>query len=150
MVLVQGEGANNTIFSTQVVRLTGSGSPFIVRNIKNQVAEGHGSDIDLYLVPAAGGRMPLRRPNPTLKKHSRGLSWSPDSKEIAFVKWTGEKTDISIVFARHSGSAPLHNGRKKGIPRHRGRLMETGFHLYIATPFISGNISRQACLETAC
>ena len=95
MVLVQGEGATTQYFQPKWSH-NGKWVAFYRQEHQNQVAEGHGSDIDLYLVPAAGGRMRFVA-RTDAQKHSRGLSWSPDSKEIAFVKWTGENTDISIV-----------------------------------------------------
>ena len=55
-----------------------------------------GKDIDVYLIPATGGEMRfLAKTNS--QEHPRGLSWSPDSKEIAFIKWNGKKADIYIV-----------------------------------------------------
>ena len=50
----------------------------------------------MYLIPAAGGEMRFLARTDS-QKHPRGLSWSPDSKELAFVKWNGKKADIYIV-----------------------------------------------------
>ena len=94
-VLVQGEGA-----TTQYIQPkwspNGRWVAFYRQEHQYPRAEGYGSDIDLYLIPAAGGRMRFLARTDS-QKHSRGLSWSPDSKEIAFVKRTGENSDISIV-----------------------------------------------------
>ncbi len=53
-------------------------------------------DIDVYLIPAAGGEMRFLAKTDS-QEHPDGLSWSPDSKELAFVKWNGKKADIYIV-----------------------------------------------------
>ncbi|MDE0187158.1 MAG: sigma-70 family RNA polymerase sigma factor [Candidatus Poribacteria bacterium] len=94
-VLVQGEGATTQYFQPKWSP-NGMWVAFYRQEHQYPRAEGYGSDIDLYLIPAAGGRMRFLARTDS-QKHSRGLSWPPDSKEIAFVKWTGENTDISIV-----------------------------------------------------
>ena len=58
--------------------------------------ENRGKTIDVYLVPAAGGEMRFLAKTDS-QEHPDRLSWSPDSKEIAFVKWNGKKADIYIV-----------------------------------------------------
>ena len=52
--------------------------------------------INVYLIPAAGGEMRFLAKTDS-QEHPDGLSWSPDSKELAFVKWNGKKADIYIV-----------------------------------------------------
>ena len=56
----------------------------------------YGKDIDVYLVSASGGK-PRFLAHTNSTNHPGWLSWSPDSKELAFVKWKGKKSDISIV-----------------------------------------------------
>ncbi len=52
--------------------------------------------MDVYLIPASGGEMRFVATTDS-EKHPGRLSWSPDSKELAFVKMKGKKTDIWIV-----------------------------------------------------
>ncbi len=57
---------------------------------------------DVCLIPASGGKMRFLAHTDS-EKYDR-LSWSPDSKELAYVKMKGKKTDIWIV-ALNSGAA---------------------------------------------
>ena len=50
---------------------------------------------DVYLIPASGGKMRFLA-HADSEQYDR-LSWSPDSKELAFVKMKGKGTDIWIV-----------------------------------------------------
>ena len=49
---------------------------------------------DVYLIPAPGGKMQFLV---TTGESRGGISWSPDSKELAFVKGKGNKTDVYVV-----------------------------------------------------
>ena len=69
---------------------------FFRQDNQHQGGEDHGSDIDVYLVPAAGGKVRFLARTDSQERMG-GFSWSPDSKNIAFVKWTGENADIYIV-----------------------------------------------------
>ena len=93
-ILVQGEGT--TQYFQPKWSPNGKWIAFYRQEYQNRGAEGHGSDIDLYLVPAAGGKVRFLARTDS-QKQPRGLSWSPESKEISFVKWTGENADICIV-----------------------------------------------------
>ena len=59
-----------------------------------------GKNIDVYLVPASGGEMRFLAKadgNPESPRSTGGLCWSPDSKELAFVKREKKDSDIHIV-----------------------------------------------------
>ena len=93
-ILVQGEGT--TQYFQPKWSPNGKWIAFYRQEYQNRGAEGHGSDIDLYLVPVTSGKMRFLARTDS-QKQPRGLSWSPESKEIAFVKWTGVNADICIV-----------------------------------------------------
>ena len=66
---------------------------------RQEYAEGKGMkelDVEVYMIPAEGGEMRFLAQTNS-KRHPGGLSWSPDSADLAFVNWKGEKSDISIV-----------------------------------------------------
>ena len=57
-------------------------------------------NIDVYLIPASGGEMRFLAQAdgmPETPSFARGLCWSPNSKELAFVKRQGKDSDIYIV-----------------------------------------------------
>ena len=58
--------------------------------------EGRRRSAGVYLIPAAGGEMRfLAQTGP--RTYAAGLSWAPDSRALAFVRWIGENTDIYVV-----------------------------------------------------
>ena len=58
--------------------------------------EGRRRSAGVYLIPAAGGEMRfLTQTGP--RTYAAGLSWAPDSRALAFVRWIGENTDIYVV-----------------------------------------------------
>ena len=72
----------------------------------------YGKDMDVYLVSASGGDLRfLAHSNST--NHPRWLSWSPDSKELAFVRWKGEKSDIYIVSVNTGAVRPFTTDGKE-------------------------------------
>ena len=72
----------------------------------------YGKDMDVYLVSASGGDLRfLAHTNST--NHPGWLSWSPDSKELAFVRWKGEKSDIYIVSVNTGAVRPFTTDGKK-------------------------------------
>ena len=103
-ILVQGEGT--TQYFQPKWSPNGKWIAFYRQEYQNRGAEGHGSDIDLYLVPVTGGKMRFLARTDS-QKQPRGLSWSPESKEIAFVKWTGENADICIVSLDTGAARPF-------------------------------------------
>ncbi|MDE0187157.1 MAG: sigma-70 family RNA polymerase sigma factor [Candidatus Poribacteria bacterium] len=61
-----------------------------------QGAKSPEKDVDVCVVPVTGGEMRLLATTDS-DRHPGGLSWSPDSAELAFVKWRGAAADIYIV-----------------------------------------------------
>ena len=57
---------------------------------------GSGEDMEVCMVSASGGKMRFLAPTGS-NNHPEGLTWSPDGKELAFVGWNGDNTDIFIV-----------------------------------------------------
>ena len=52
--------------------------------------------VEVYLIPASGGEFRFLA-HTNSNNYPGWLSWSPDSKELAFVRWKGKKSDIYIV-----------------------------------------------------
>jgi RNA polymerase sigma-70 factor (ECF subfamily) len=81
-----------------------------------------GKDTGLYLISAAGGEMRFfaqthigRYPDGVTT--SDGLSWSPDSRQLAFLRWNGkEKRDIYIVALDTGEVRPLTTDGKEKNP----------------------------------
>ena len=67
---------------------------------------GSGEDMDVYLIPASGGKMRFLAQTGS-NNHPEGLSWSPDGKELAFVRWKGENADIFIVSVSTRKTCPF-------------------------------------------
>ena len=62
----------------------------------NGTSPESGEDMEVCLIPASGGDVRFLARTGS-NRHPDGLSWSPDSKQLAFVKWQGENADIFIV-----------------------------------------------------
>ncbi len=72
----------------------------------------YGKDMDVYLVSASGGALRfLAHTNST--NHPGWLSWSPDSKELAFVRSKGKKSDIYIVSLETGAVRPFTTDGKE-------------------------------------
>ena len=66
---------------------------------------------DVCLIPASGGKMRFLAHTDS-EKYDR-LSWSPDSKELAYVKMKGKKTDIWIVSLNSGAARPFTTDGKE-------------------------------------
>ena len=66
---------------------------------------------DVYLIPASGGK--LRFLAHADAEHGYGLSWSPDSKELAYVKMNGKDKDIWIIFLSTEAVRPFTTDGKE-------------------------------------
>ena len=66
---------------------------------------------DVYLIPASGGEKRFLA-HADSEQYDR-LSWSPDSKELAFVKMKGKKKDIWIVSLNTGAVRPFTTDGKE-------------------------------------
>ena len=71
------------------------------------------SNMDVYLIPASGGEK--RFLAATDSQDQDILSWSPDSKELAFVKRKGKNADIFIVSRVTGEERPFTTDGKENI-----------------------------------
>ena len=71
------------------------------------------SNMDVYLIPASGGEK--RFLAATGSQDQDILSWSPDSKELAFVKRKGKNADIFIVSRVTGKERPFTTDGKENI-----------------------------------
>ena len=75
-----------------------------------------GKNIDVYLIPASGGEVRfLAQANamPETPSFTGGLCWSPDSRELAFVKGEEKDSDIYIVSIEAGQVRPFTTDGKK-------------------------------------
>ena len=76
--------------------------------------EGRRRSAGVYLIPAAGGAIRfLAQTGP--RTYAAGLSWAPDSRALAFVRWIGENTDIYVVSLDTDKVRPLTTDGKMNI-----------------------------------
>ena len=66
---------------------------------------------DLHLIPASGGEMQFLAHADA--EYSRGLSWAPDSKKLAYVKMKGKDKDIWIVSLSNGAVRPFTTDGKE-------------------------------------
>ena len=72
------------------------------RQEQSHQGSGH---YDLYLIPASGGEKRFLAHADA--EHGYGLSWAPDSQELAFVKMKGKDKDIWIVSLSNGAVRPF-------------------------------------------
>ena len=80
----------------------------------NGTSPGSGEDMEVCLIPASGGDVRFLARTGS-NRDPDGLSWSPDSKQLAFVKWQGENADISIVSIATGEVRPFTTDGKENI-----------------------------------
>ena len=84
--------------------------------LRNEYAMGDGApgnNMDVYVIPASGGEK--RFLATTGSEEQDILSWSPDSKELAFVKRKGKNADIFIVSRVTGEERPFTTDGKENI-----------------------------------
>lgn len=80
----------------------------------NGTSPGSGEDMEVCLIPASGGNVRFLARTGS-NRHPDGLSWSPASKQLAFVKWQGENADIFIVSIVTGKERPFTTDGKENI-----------------------------------
>ena len=72
-------------------------------------------DVEVYLIPAAGGEMRFLAQTDSKMHPVVGLSWSPDSKELAFCKGEEKKADIHVVSIETGKIRPFTTDGKENL-----------------------------------
>ena len=80
----------------------------------NGTSPGSGEDMDVCLIPASGGSVRFLARTGS-NSHPDGLSWSPDSTQLAFVKRNGKSADIFIVSTVTGKERPFTTDGKENI-----------------------------------
>lgn len=80
----------------------------------NGTSPGSGEDMAVCLIPVSGGDVRFLARTGS-NRHPDGLSWSPASKQLAFVKWQGENADIFIVSIVTGKERPFTTDGKENI-----------------------------------
>ena len=81
-----------------------------------QGAKSPEEDVGVCVIPSIGGEMRLLATTDS-DRHPGGLSWSPESEELAFVKWRGAAADIFIVSLDSGAVRPFTtDGEKNANP----------------------------------
>ena len=95
--------------------------------LRHEYPKGDGAppnNMDVYLIPASGGEKRFLSTTGSEEEQDI-LSWSPDSKQLAFVKRKGKDADIFIVSIKTGKIRPFTTDGE-GISRQFGPEMENG------------------------